>query len=138
MLSILLPSEFNHSLVVLATIGLSSLICCEIVDTSVGNKAFLSGLFERDKIKGLKLILAAESVNREIKRQAQNQLDSIAYKYTTGIKADKVIQGKIIDCVKLSKGRLDYCDFKKALPFLQVAHSGDLKVREIKLRDRLI
>ena len=99
--------EFDHPLILVTAIGLSSLIYCEIADILNGNKYLLIGLFERDEREKLSIILAIESVSPEIKRLAQDRLLSIAYRYATGIAADKIIQEKIIDCYHSAQGRLD-------------------------------
>ena len=121
----------------MTAIGLSSLIYCEIADILNGNKYPLIGLFERDERENLSIVLAEELVSPEIKRLAQDRLDSIAYRYATGIAAEKIIQEKIIDSYHSAQGRLDYSDFKKALAFLQVDLEGKLKVKKISWLDSI-
>ena len=129
--------EFDHPLILVTAIGLSSLIYCEIADILNGNKYPLFCLFERDERENLSIVLAEELVSPEIKRLAQDRLDSIAYRYATGIAAEKIIQEKIIDCYHSAQGRLDYSNFKKALAFLQVDLEGKLKVKKISWLDSI-
>lgn len=138
MLEISLNNEFHHPLAIITTIGLTSLIYCETIDILAGNKAFLSGLFERNRIKTLRSVLADKSLDWYIRKVASDQLDSIAYEYATGIRARKEIQQRIVYCVRSAKGRLEYSDFRKALPWLQITPASDLEVRKIGLGDKII
>ena len=121
----------------ISIIGLLSLTYSEILSILKGNKNPLAKLYEhRDKEK-LSIVISEELVSLEAKKLAQDKLDAIAYRYITGITAEKLIQKKIVDCHRSACGRLDYNDFKKALAFIKVNCEGELKVRDIRLLDKV-
>ena len=51
------PNEFDHPLAVITTIGMMSLVYCQMTYILNGNGIFLGNLFERDRVKVLRRVI---------------------------------------------------------------------------------
>lgn len=126
---------FDSKLVFIPLISIISLIYCLIKDIVIEDKYQLFYFLDKKEIKKLEEILSDEVISPRQKRLTRDKLNSIAYRYATGIKAETVVQEKIVEYHELAQGRLEFDDFKKALSFLNIDRNGILIVREIKLFD---
>lgn len=129
---------FDSKLLFIPLISIISFMYCLIKDLVIEDQYKLIYFFDKKEIEKLRAILAKEWVSSEIKRIARDQLNSIAYRYATGIKAEKIFQEKIVKYYELAAGRLDFDDFQKALSLLNIDRDGRLTVRKINRFDYVI
>lgn len=131
-------NSFNYILSTITILTFSSLILSEIADILMGNKGFFFFPSDRNRVKILRAAIADNSLSQKAKVAATQELETIAYRYTTGIKADKVILEEIYHLVQSSNRNINYHDFKNALSYLKISNRGNLELRKINLFDFLV
>lgn len=94
-----------------------------------------------DRISKRRLLLIKEflgdkGVNGTTKDAVQEELNSQAFQYATGIRTNRDVREKIINIYKITNGRISYSDFRRAYRFL-VNQNGKLSIR-INLFDRFL
>lgn len=93
--------------------------------------------FSSKKQTKIEYLLKENLVNEKIKLVLQEQLDSIVFRYVTGIKTNKYLREQIIKLYDLANGRLTYLDFKNASRFLTIDEDGKIKVKQVKKIEQL-
>lgn len=97
---------------------------------------FLDGISNR-KAKTLINLINEKEIDDSIKKILKEELSSVCFKYTTGIKVDKYLREEIIKTHNESNGRISYRDFKDSRSFLTIKEDGNLGLRKVGILDKI-
>lgn len=87
------------------------------------------------KLSRLQHYIESKNLSEKTKDVLRDQIDSIAFRYSTGILTEKYLREEIIRLHEKANGKLTYLDFKRASQFLSIGKSGRLRVRKINKVD---
>ena len=95
---------------------------------------FLNQLYSQ-KLSTLQALLEEKGASGKTKDLLQEQINCIAFKYATGIKAERKLREEIINLHEKANGRLTYLDLRRAYRYLCLDKYGSLKIRKIQKLD---
>ena len=85
----------------------------------------------KQKLQSLEEYINNKYLTPETRYALQEQINSIIFKSTTGIRAEKHKREQIVALHKYAKGTLKFRDFQQARIFLKINCNGNLKIRKI-------
>ncbi|NJM77530.1 MAG: hypothetical protein HC852_19315 [Acaryochloridaceae cyanobacterium RU_4_10] len=97
---------------------------------------FVDGISHR-KLKTLISLVNEKEIEDSSKNLLKEELSSVCFKYTTGIKAEKHLREEIIKTHNESNGRISYRDFKDSRPFLIIKEDGNLGIRKVRILEKI-
>lgn len=95
-------------------------------------------VFSKRKLTTLRDFSGEKGATGRTKEILQEELNSLLFRYATGINTEKPLRDRIINLHDIADGKLTYLDFKRAFHFLIIKQDGTLGVRKFTLLDQLI
>jgi hypothetical protein len=97
---------------------------------------FLDGISNR-KAKTLINLINEKEIDESTKKILKEELSSVCFKYTTGIKVEKHLREEIIRTHDELNGRISYRDFKYSRSFLTIKEDGSLGLRKVGILEKI-